>query len=307
MSPWDRFRVWWNMSRPKMTISFALFALGPLMACVLAGRPQTSMPPMSTPLPASSATTVSPSPIPPTQTPTLTPRQDIESRLARCQVTVAGITDQSIDELRPILAAIETLGGKTPELVGLDREVEADRCSAVITVFGPTVFQLYPERSKVDGVHYAINCGWEGRGAQGCQNLDIYPEQEFPQGAWLILLAGEPLLDDYKNTALVIHEMSHNLTWGGGHNPANVGGLSYPLYVGDDFAIRYIDALGVQLGSDSYRDEAARRANPGWRAEITADAVASWALDLIQGPYAESVGAYIHDMLVCKGMGGSGC
>jgi hypothetical protein len=123
----------------------------------------------------------------------------------------------------------------------------------------------------------------------------------------LILFAGHPLLDDYKNTALVIHEMSHNLTWSGGHLVDNINGFSYAGYVGDDFAIKYSGDLGIQLGSDSYRDQAARSANPRWRAEITADAIASYMLGLFLGPYVDSISTYIHDMLVCEITHGPKC
>lgn len=280
---------------------------GLLMACLLAGAQGTSTRPAPTE-PAFDAPTVPPpSPVPPTPTPTLTPQQDIGTRLARYGITVANIDELPVEVLRPVVAAADALGDKCPELFGLDETIDGDRYAAVASLYGPTVIRVYPERDRVDGVNYAINCGWEGRGAQGCKHLGIFPEQEFPQGAWLILFAGQPLLDDYKNAALVIHEMSHNLTWGGGHNPENIDGFSYPKYVGDGFAITYWDALGIQLGSDSYRDQTARSANPQWRTEITADAIASWMLDLFLGPYANSISDYIHDMLVCEITGGPKC
>jgi len=239
----------------------------------------------------------------PSPTPTPTAYEAAETTLAPYGITIANIADLTAAELEPIVMAATVLGDKTPELTGLDSEIEANRHTAVKTLFGLTVFRVYSDRDKVDGVNYAINCGWEGKDAQGCRHPDIFPEQEFPEGAWLILMAGKPLLDDYKNTALVIHEMGHNLTWGGGHHPDAVDGVSYPRYVGDAFAIKHIDVLGIQLGSDSYRDQQARTANPMWRTEITADAIASWALDLFQGPYADSVAAYIHDMLVSEVVG----
>lgn len=279
-------------------VSMLLLLLTSLsMACLLAGNSPSSTALTPTALVADDPIAMLPSPTPGPEA-KLTPQQDIDNQLAHYGITIADSGSVPVDELRPILAAAAALGDKCPELFGLDGAHEADRYAAVTTLFGPTVIRVYSDRAKVDGVNYAINCGWEGRGAQGCKHPDIYPEQEYPQGAWLILFAGKPLLDDYKNTALVIHEMSHNLTWGGGHFPDNVDGFSYPQYVGDDFAIKYWDALGIQLGSDSYRDQPARSANPRWRAEITADAIASWALDLFQGPYAESVSDYIHDMLV---------
>ncbi|MBN1428227.1 MAG: hypothetical protein JXB07_07570 [Anaerolineae bacterium] len=278
-------------------LSFLLLFACLMTACLLAGSPVASTQQTPTALPGDIPADSSPSPISPDPPATITAQQDIENRLGHYAITVANIHALSTAELEPIVAAAIALGDKTPELFGLDREKEEDRYTAVRNLFGPTVFRVYSEREKVDGVNYAVNCGWEGRGAQGCKHPDIFPEQEFPEGAWLILMAGKPLLDDYKNTALVIHEMGHNLTWGGGHYPDNVDGFSYPRYVGDSFAIRYADTLGIQLGSDSYRDEQARGANPMWRAEITADAVASWALDLFQGPHADSVSRYIRDML----------
>jgi hypothetical protein len=279
---------------------------GLLMACLLAGNTRFSTALTPTGLAADDPIAMLPSPTPSPES-TLTPQQDIENRLAQYGITVANSSSVSVDELRPVVAAAAALGDKCPELFGLDGANEADRYAAVTRLFGPTVIRVYADRAKVDGVNYAINCGWEGRGAQGCKHPDIFPEQEYPEGAWLILFAGQPLLDDYKNTALVIHEMSHNLTWGGGHNPDNIDGFSYPGYVGDDFAITYSADLGIQLGSDAYHDQPARAANPRWRAEITADAIASWTLDLFQGPYADSVAAYIHDMLVCEITNGPLC
>ncbi|MBN1313064.1 MAG: hypothetical protein JXB30_16750 [Anaerolineae bacterium] len=284
----------------KTTLLLLFTAL--LMACNLAGTPGPSMVLPATAAPANAS--VTPSPIP---TATLTPQQAAEAALAPYGITIANITDLTAAELAPIVTAAIRLGDKTPALTGLDVEIETNRHTAVNTLFGPTVFHIYSDRERVDGVNYALNCGWEGKGAQGCKHPDIFPEQEFPEGAWLILMAGKPLLDDYKNTALVIHEMGHNLTWGGGHRPDDIDGVSYPLYVGDAFAIKYIDAFGIQLGSDSYRNQQARSANPMWRTEITADAIASWALDLFQGPHADSVAAYIHDMLVCAMADGPLC
>lgn len=294
------------MVRPKLTTSLLLPLAVLLMACLLTGAPASSIPLTSTPPVADNPAALLPSAIP-NPTPTLTAQQDIAGQLGNYGITVANIDALSVDVLQPVVAAAAAMGSRTPELLGLDSAAESDRYAAVNTLFGPTVMRVYADREKVDGVNYAINCGWEGRGAEGCKHPDIFPEQEYPAGAWLILFAGQPLLDDYKNTALVIHEMSHNLTWGGGHNPGNVAGFSYPRYVGDDFAIQYSDALGIQLGSDCYRDQAARTANPRWRAEITADAIASWMLDLFLGPYTDSISSYIHDMLVCEITNGPGC
>jgi hypothetical protein len=99
----------------------------------------------------------------------------------------------------------------------------------------------------------------------------------------------------------------HNLTWGRGHMPDNVEGFSFVRYVGDEFAIRHFDSFGIQSGRAAYSDEEARASNPRWRAELTADAIASWALDRINGPYAASIGEFVRESIICDLAGGPTC
>ncbi len=215
----------------------------------------------------------------------------------------------SVAQLSVVRIAADALGAKAVEVLTAGRERAMSRGASFRQLYGPTIIRIYQHKYTVDGVHAGVNCGWEGRFAAGCKYPSLFPEQDFPTEAWLILIAGErvPGSGDSEGAGLIAHEIVHNLTWGLGHNPANMKGFSYVRYVGDDFAVRYMDALGVHIGYDAYKDDTARSANPRWRAELTADAIASWALDDIHGPYIESIANYIRQSMVCDLYGGPDC
>jgi hypothetical protein len=236
-------------------------------------------------------------------------RATVESDIESYGVSVAADKALSANQYEAILSAVHRLAVRAADLYREKEEGSVEPYHAFKDLFGPTVIHIYQGRTTVDGVHLGINCGWQGRFAEGCRSADLFPEQNFPNGAWLILFAGEPLGSDptEQGAGLIAHEVVHNLTWGGGSRPSNVGGFSYVHYVGDEFAIKYMDSLGIQAGRASYVDEQARKSNPLWRAEMTADAVASWALDRIEGPDAPVIRRYIHDMMVCRIFGGDLC
>lgn len=206
-------------------------------------------------------------------------------------------------------SAIKALGEKIL-ILQHEQGIDVNEVSSAFrTGIGPSVIYIYPGQDKIDGINYALNCGWEGSYAKGCQLTTIFPEQVFPENAWLILIAGNSLTSDTPITGigLVVHEFAHNLTWHEGHLPDNHDGFNFVRYVGLDFAVDNMDALGVQAGRDTYIDKVARESNLYWQSELTADAVASWALDRIQGPYKESVTREIKGMLVCDYYGGTDC
>jgi hypothetical protein len=207
----------------------------------------------------------------------------------------AAIVPQAIEE------AIKALGYKMLELQQRHGDAVSDPMVAFNKAIGKTVIYVYPEKEKVDGINYAVNCGWQGAYAKGCQVTELFPEQDFPEQAWLILIAGKTLSTESSitGTALVTHEFAHNVTWSHGHLRTNLNGFNFVLYVGLDFAVENMDAFGVQAGRDTYLDETARDSNLYWQSELTADAIASWALDQIGGPYEESVRREVEGMLLC--------
>jgi len=208
-----------------------------------------------------------------------------------------------------ILSALHALGLKAAEVYEAAAGLHLSGHSAFARLFGPTYVRVYPSKLTVDGIHAAINCGWKGRDARGCAAPGTYPEQVFFTQGWLILVAGDSINDSDVSfgDGLIAHELVHNLTWGRGHLPDNVEGFSFVRYVGDEFAIRYFDTFGVQVGQDAYNDEASRASNTRWRTEVTADAVASWALDRINGPYAVSIADYVRKSIICDVTIGSNC
>jgi hypothetical protein len=239
---------------------------------------------------------------------TETPSTGPDAELARYGVTVLDLPSDS-PQRAAVLAAVQALAAKIAGIAPEGSASDPDGVHTFSAVFGPTVIRIDPSRAAVDGVHAGLNCGWEGQFATGCKQPDIFPQQTFPNGAWLILIGGAFMSNSAPDSGvgLVAHELIHNLTWGGGNLPSNVGGWSFVRYVGDDFAFEYMDYFGVQIGRYAYETESARTANPTWRSELTADALASWALDEIDGPDQKVVVHYIQGLMVCKVYGVGRC
>jgi|GEM_PF-6816048 len=224
----------------------------------------------------------------------------INDTLAQVGVIVESDGSLSPSMLVPIFAAAQAYDMRLEELVRAMPADGAELYWPVRGLPGPTVIYVYPEQATVDGVHPGLNCGWEGRQEPGCLLASIHPAQTFPEQAWLILLAGEALASpgEIQAVHLAAHELAHNLTWGEG--PYEGGGaFDYAFYAGDLHFMAHAGAFGVQVGRYAYESEAARAAYRYWRQELTADAIASWALDDLQGPHSESVGGYLTDFMLC--------
>lgn len=233
--------------------------------------------------------------------------QLVLGQLARHDVVIQDGDHVTLPQAQAVLAGVTALESKCVMLPG-SHQFHGEGYTFQ-DIFGPSTIKIVTDRGTIDGTHFGLNCGWEGRYSEGCRDLSIYPDQIFPAHEWLLLFSGQYLdsVSPQQAAGLVAHEFAHNLTWGHGHNPSNVDGYSYVRYVGDDFAIRFMDYLGVQEGRDQYKDEEARGTHPLWRAELTADAIASWALSDIRGPYASIIAGYIHDMMACEIASGEGC
>ncbi|HEC21310.1 MAG TPA: hypothetical protein ENI95_00165, partial [Chloroflexi bacterium] len=231
------------------------------------------------PDPAHTPTVTSAPPETPSDAASPAPSPDAETAalvaaLARYGVTVAAPETLSPNEVTPVYEAVSRLGEYVLRVGEAGRFTPATPDQAFREVFGPTVVRIYPARDTVDGVFYAAHCGWEGREANACRSTSIYPEQEFPEGAWLILFAGNPLLRSgpEEGVRLAAHELAHNLTRGGGHDPENVGGLNYVRYAGMPYGLEHAQAFGVRVGLYAYATEEARRSHACWQCELTADA-----------------------------------
>lgn len=262
-----------------------------------------------TAVPTAAFTATPPIILSPTVVPTTDDRETIIDSLAQAGVYVLTAEHLSTDQLAEVSAAVDTLGSTASKLFKDGESIEMPRSAAFARLFGPTEIMIYPKARFVDGVHAAVNCGWEGRFAQGCAYVSVYPEQYFPTGKWLILIAGNriPGVTASEGRALVAHELAHNLTWGHGHLVTNVDGFNFVRYVGDEFAIKYFDTFGIHAGIDEYGSQAARAANKRWRSELTADAIASWSFGEINGPFADSIGNYVRLSMLCELYGGSDC
>lgn len=286
-------------------------ALVALLACNLppsTGRVGSTQDPLSDPPSAAPSASAPPTPTASAAPlPTQSAPSGPDAELSRFGVTV--MTHFSNDSQRGIvLSAVRALAARLASLAPPGADSDPDGVHVFGRIFGPTVLRIYPNQNTVDGVHAALNCGWEGRFAAGCKQPDIFPEQDFPPRAWLILVSGGFMaVSPDGGVGLIAHEMSHNLTWGSGNLESNVEGWNFATYVGDYFVIEYMDYLSVQAGRDTYVDEAARAANPTWRAEITADFIASWALDGIQGPDVKVVNKYLDAFMTCKVYGVGRC
>jgi hypothetical protein len=284
----------------------AICALAAL-ACDLSPTPtQTALP---QPTHVVSIPTILPSEPPTpdvTATPAVNPAYAELEQFGVSLVSDGALTNTQID---PVVFAVRALSSKISALDPDGPQAGEASTQTFIDVFSHTMIRVYLDRTTIDGKHVAVNCGWEGRFSAGCKTAEIYPEQEFPDDAWLILVSGRYLDSTVvtESTGLIAHELIHNLTWGGGHLPPDVNGYSYVRYVGDDFALDYIDYLGVQVGRDTYWTEAARAANADWRAELNADSFASWSLDLIEGPDAKAVNRYITNYMICRVYGVGNC
>lgn len=307
LAPAERQSTAYPVRRRSSTVWAAVLAGVVMLAACNLPQPQAPVTPVATEMATGTPTaqpTASPSPTDPaaTASPGIDP---VDAELARYGVTVIYSGPVDVAQRQSALAAVIAMASMTASL----GQVPADPYETFTKTYGKTVIRIYPDRTLVDGVHVGVNCGWEGLFASGCRLKETYPEQEFPHGAWLILLGGGymTLSPSDENVGLFAHEIMHNLTWGGGHLPDNVNGYSYVHYVGDEFAIRYMDNLGVQAGRDTYVDETARSANPSWRSELTADALASWALGEVTGPDGPMVNHYLHDLMACKIVKASRC
>ncbi len=243
---------------------------------------------------------------PPTATPTLPPppgtaqddKENYLAELAAYRVEVGNSETVKTEELAVLYEAVYRLGQSALPLMGSGSMTLDKQHQAFTDLFGPTVIYIYSEADTLVELHYGFNCGWQGKQANGCQNKDLFPEQEFPEAAWLILFAGNPLLhggDRIQGKWVVAHELAHNLTWGEGHKPTP---LNYVTYASEKFAIDHFPAFGSQAGLHAYKDQTARDAHSLWRYELTADAIASWGLQDVIGPHAETVGAYLMDFMI---------
>lgn len=237
----------------------------------------------------------------PQPTSTYDPPDLLLTKIASYGVDIPHQKELSRPREESLLSALHALGAKAIDIYMIAKDVRKEEPTAFRDLFGPVTIYIYPGKSTIDGINAAINCGWEGRGARGCSVPEIFPEQMFPTHSWLILVAGDVITNQNTEfgSSLIAHELVHNLTWGGGHMPNNKVGYSFVRYVGDEFAIRHFGWFGIQLGSGSYANEASRASHPRWRAELTADAVVSWAFNKITGPYSASISAFIRDSLVC--------
>jgi hypothetical protein len=279
-----------------------ILALGlALLACNL---PATSAPrPQGTDTPTASVPTATPTTASDPEENTPTPEADQTAQLIEALtaygVTVTGSDGLNEAELAPIHQALSAYGEHILAVADPELSEGVMPQEAFLKVFGPTVLRVYPAAETVNGVHYALHCGWEGRGSNGCQVASVYPEQEFPDNAWLILFAGNPLGRDGPEVGvrLAAHELVHNLTQSGGHDPGNVGGLNYMQFAGEPYGLDHVQAFGVQVGLYAYIDETARADHEFWRRELTADAVASWGLADWQGPYAERINGYLDEFM----------
>jgi len=289
-------RGYWRLSRVSW------IALGSLITGVSCASPSLDTPLTNTQVPTTTSAPQHEPAAPSATAPPSVAEQDILiSQINAYGIGLIQPEAVSTENLRTVLRAANALG-VTAARVLLDAErVDYSAQAAFGLLYGPTTIYIYPDKSSIDGVNVAINCGWEGRYAQACQLTSIFPEQLYPSTSWLILVAGRGVLemDVSESSGLIAHELAHNLTWGNGHNPSNLGGFSFVRFVTDEFAIRYFDTFGVTAGIDAYRDEKARNAHPRWRAELTADAIASWAFDEIHGPYAESIANYVQQSMIC--------
>jgi hypothetical protein len=281
-----------------------ILALGlALIACNLPSTLATPSQDSNTPAASAIAPSATPSPTPDPGNITPTPGADevdqLVEALAPYGVTVARSDGLSEAEVEPIYRAVSAYGERILSVAQPELSEGVTPQDAFLKVFGPTVIRVYPGADTVNGVHYALHCGWEGRGSNGCQATSVYPEQEFPEDAWLILFAGNPLGRDGPEVGarLAAHELVHNLTQGGGHDPGNVGGLNYMHFAGEPYGLDHVQAFGVQVGLYAYADEGARAGHEFWRRELTADAVASWGLGDWVGPYAERVSGYLDEYM----------
>jgi len=272
-----------------------------LLACNL---PAASTPtPQSAGAPTASDPTTAPTAAPDSGEAASTPEADetdqLIETLAPYGVIVAGSDGLNEAEVEPIYQAVSAYGERILAVADPELSDGLTPQEAFLAVFGPTTIRVYPGAETVNGLHYALHCGWEGRGSNGCQATSVYPEQDFPDDAWLILFAGDPLGREGPETGvrLAAHELVHNLTQGGGHDPGNVGGLNYMRFAGEPYGLDHVQAFGVQVGLYAYVDEAARADHEFWRRELTADAVASWGLAEWQGPYAERISGYLDEFM----------
>jgi hypothetical protein len=279
-----------------------ILALGlALIACNLpaatASRPQGAVTPTASVPTTAPTTAIDPGEA--TPTPEADQAAQLIEALAPYGVTLTGPDGLSESEVAPIYEAVSAYGERILAVADPELSEGITPQQAFLDVFGPTVIRVYPAAETVNGVHYALHCGWEGQGSNGCRAASVYPEQDFPDDAWLILFAGNPLGRDGPETGvrLAAHELVHNLTQGGGHDPGNVGGLNYMQFAGEPYGLDHVQAFGVQVGLYAYVDEAARADHEFWRRELTADAVASWGLADWQGPYAERISGYLDEFM----------
>jgi hypothetical protein len=274
-----------------------------LIACNLPAALATPSGGTATPAASAIAPSATPSPTPTQGDVTPTPEADeadqLIAALAPYGVTVVGSDGLSESEVEPIYRAVSAYAERILAVAEPELSDGLTPQEAFLKVFGPTVIRVYPGAETANGVHYALHCGWEGRGSNGCQTTSIYPEQEFPTSAWLILFAGNPLGRDgpEEGVRLAAHELVHNLTQGDGHDPRNVGGLNYMQFAGEPYGLDHVQAFGVQVGLYAYVDEEARAGHEFWRRELTADAIASWGLADWVGPYAERINGYLDEYM----------
>jgi hypothetical protein len=280
-----------------LALGLALIACN-LPSAVTARSGDSITPAASAPAPTITPITT-PDPVEIAPTPEADEAAQLIEALASYGVMVAGPDGLSEAELAPIYEAVSAYGERILAVAQPELSEGVTPQEAFLKVFGPTVVRVYPGAETVNGVHYALHCGWEGRGSNGCQATSVYPEQEFPEDAWLILFAGNPLGRDGPEVGvrLAAHELVHNLTQGGGHDPGNVGGLNYMQFAGEPYGLDHVQAFGVQVGLYAYVDEAARAAHEFWRRELTADALASWGLADWRGPYAERISGYLDEYM----------
>ncbi|GAB4467311.1 MAG: hypothetical protein Kow00124_00060 [Anaerolineae bacterium] len=227
--------------------------------------------------------------------------QGLIDELALAGVTIEVDGPPSSAALTPIALTVRVYADR---LAGLPDAPPVDGISpyaAFRALFGPIVIHIYPDRYTLDGTLHAMHCGWEGLQERGCQIPAIHPARTFPPDAWLIVFAGEALAspDSLWSVHLVAHELAHSLTWGEGPYAAGEGAFDYVFYAGQPFVMTHAEAFGVQMGAYAYETEAARADHRFWRQELTADAIASWALNDLQGPHAGSVGGYLDDFMRC--------
>ncbi len=227
--------------------------------------------------------------------------QGLLDELALAGVTIEMDGPLSSVALTPIALTVRAYADRLAALRDTPPSDSALPYATFQALFGPTVIHIYPDRHTLDGTLHAMHCGWAGLQERGCQLSTLHPAQTFPQDAWLIVFAGEALAspDTLWSVHLVAHELAHSLTWGEGPYAAGEGAFDYVFYAGQPFVMTHTEAFGVRMGAYAYETEVARANHRFWRQELTADAIASWALDALQGPHAESVRGYLDDFLQC--------